>query len=62
MFHQMQATTFPPHSCRYNKLGAAGAKELVKGNWPELRVLDIGWGGPVMLLCIHQHNSRMDRS
>jgi hypothetical protein len=40
----MQATTFPPHSCRYNKLGAAGAKELVKGDWPELRVLHIGWG------------------
>jgi hypothetical protein len=40
----MQPSTFSPHSCRHNKLGAAGAEELVKGDWPELRVLDIGWG------------------
>ncbi len=26
-----------------NKLGAAGAEELVKGNWPELMVLNIRW-------------------
>jgi hypothetical protein len=35
--------TFPPHSCRFNKLGAAGAEELVKVDWPELRLLEIGW-------------------
>jgi hypothetical protein len=39
----MQPSTFPYHSCSLNQLGAAGAKELVKGDWPELRLLNIGW-------------------
>jgi hypothetical protein len=41
--------------CRHNRPyvseGAANAEELVKGDWPELRVLDIRWGGPAMLHC-----------
>jgi hypothetical protein len=43
MFDNVQPTTFSCNSCRYNNLGAAGAKKLVRGDWPELRVLDIGW-------------------
>ncbi len=27
--------------CSDNDLGAAGAEELVKGDWPELRILKI---------------------
>jgi hypothetical protein len=35
--------TFPSPFCSKNKLGAAGAEELIKGNWPELLVLNIRW-------------------
>ncbi len=38
--------------CSQNELRAAGAEELVKGDWPELRILNIRWGGRRMLLCI----------
>jgi hypothetical protein len=31
---------------RRNLLGAAGAEALVKGRWPELCTLNIGWGRP----------------
>ena len=36
-------------------MGAAGAEVLVKGDWPELRVLNIGWDKRAMMLCI-AHN------
>jgi hypothetical protein len=52
----MLPTTFPPHSCSYNTLGTAGTKELIKGDWPELRVLVIRWGGLAMLPCIQQRS------
>jgi hypothetical protein len=44
LVHHIHLHTFPSFFCRDNKLGAAGAKELVKADWPELRLLDIGWG------------------
>jgi hypothetical protein len=41
LFDHMQL--IPPllHSCRYNNVGAAGAKKLVKADWPELRMRNI---------------------
>jgi hypothetical protein len=53
----MQPTAFPPHSYSANKLGSAGAKELVKGDWPELRVLNIGWGVLGWCLCVVQYTA-----
>jgi hypothetical protein len=47
-------STLPPPCCRYNQLGPAGAEELVKRDWPELRTLDVGWGGLAVLLCAQQ--------
>ncbi len=35
-----------PCSCSYNELGTVGAEELVKCDWPKLRVLHIGCVGP----------------
>jgi hypothetical protein len=50
----MQPTAFSPHSCSQSNLGIAGAKELVKVDWPELRLLNIRWGGLAMLHCFQQ--------
>jgi len=47
--------------CSDNKLGAAGAEELVKGDWPELRILTIWWGWRPMLLCIQLCTTWMAR-
>jgi hypothetical protein len=41
------ATENLPPFRSYNDMGAGGAEELVKGDWPELRLLDIWWGGLV---------------
>jgi hypothetical protein len=57
LFTNIHLRTFPPPFYSKNKLGAAGAKELVKGDWPELRVLKIGWGGLAMLSYL-QHRAR----
>jgi hypothetical protein len=38
---QANPTSFPPLLGRVNQLGAAGASELVKGNWPKLHTLNI---------------------
>ncbi len=43
LFINIHLHTFPSPFCSKNKLGAAGAEELVKGNWPELLVLIIRW-------------------
>ena len=40
-----------------NKLGAAGAKELVKGDWPELRVLNIRWDALHAATQLTAHNN-----
>jgi hypothetical protein len=64
--HKIRCDRSNPPSCRHNrsyflqprddKLGAAGAEELAKGDWPELRVLNIGWDELAVLLCIaHQY-------
>jgi hypothetical protein len=42
--------TSSPALCRSNDLGAEGVEGLVKGNWPELRLLDIRWGLMAWLL------------
>jgi hypothetical protein len=34
-----------PPLCSDDNLDAVGAEELVKGDWPELRILNIRWGG-----------------
>jgi hypothetical protein len=47
---QLDAYHIPFYS--NNMLDVAGAEELVKGGWPELRVLKIGWVGRPMLLWI----------
>ncbi len=47
--------------CSFNELGAAGAEELVKGNWPELRILAMRWGRWPMLLCIQLCTTWMAR-
>jgi hypothetical protein len=49
------------HYCRNNHLGAAGAEELVKGDWPELRVLSIGWVVLGWCLYIEQHTASKGR-
>ncbi len=47
--------------CSFNKLGAAGAEELVKGKWPELKILEIRWGRRPMLLYIQLCTTWMAR-
>jgi hypothetical protein len=64
--HTRSGVTVPTPFCRHNRsyyfqprdkrLGAAGAKELVKGDWPKLRLLNIRWDELAVLLCIgHQY-------
>jgi hypothetical protein len=43
--------------CSYNYMGAEGAKELVKGDWPELRILNIRWVRRPMVLWIYSCKS-----
>jgi hypothetical protein len=57
LFDHAQPTTASSHSCRYNSLVAAGAMKLVKGDWPELRVLSIGWDEFAWCLCIEQRTA-----
>jgi hypothetical protein len=56
---QLEACHIP--FCSDNKLGAVGAEELVKGDWPELRILTIWWGWRPMLLCIQLCTTWMAR-
>jgi hypothetical protein len=49
-------TSFLLPFCSYSGLGAAGAEELVKGNWPELKILKIRW---IWWLCIQQYPRNM---
>jgi hypothetical protein len=42
--HHMHLIKSPPIFIRHNNLGAACAKDLVKGDWPELQLLDMRWG------------------
>jgi hypothetical protein len=44
LFYNMHLVKLPAHFYRYNHLDAVCAKDLVKGDWPELRVLAIRWG------------------
>ncbi len=47
---QLHACQMP--FCSNNNVGAAGAEELVKCDWAELRILNIRWVRRPMLLCI----------
>jgi hypothetical protein len=40
-FNDMKVNILPHPFCSHNQLGAAGAEELVKGDWPELCLLNI---------------------
>ena len=57
MLDYVHPTAFPSHSSSKNKLGSAGAKELVKGDWPELRVLDIRWDELHAAMQLTAHNN-----
>ena len=46
----VNAVTCP--CCSVSMLVTGGTEELVKGDWPELRILDLRWGGLAMLPCI----------
>ncbi len=59
--HHKQLDACHTPFCSYNKLGAAGAEELVKGDWPELRILNIGWVVLPLLLCIQLCTTWMAR-
>jgi hypothetical protein len=60
--HTKSGETAPtsPFFCGHNRSyllrGAVGAQELVKGDWPELQVLNIRWGGPAMPPCFQQRS------
>ncbi len=45
MFDEKHLQITSPTFCSGNDLGSAGAEELVKASWPELRRLDIRWEG-----------------
>jgi hypothetical protein len=55
---------------RYNELGAAGASELLKGNWPKLNTLYIecvgchftGTFSSALGVLIFQHKNTLDMS
>ena len=46
--------------CSKNQLGAAGAAQLAKGNWPALRILDIGWEMLAWPLDFEQRTTSID--
>lgn len=52
----MWRQAFAPPSCSINQLGAVGAVEVVKGNWPELCILDLRWDWVAGMLCVEGVN------